>query len=703
MGRINVEGLGVVEIAGDEPTAEEISIITENFKNIQAEKDTDTFVKSPSFGRIALEIGLGIGGSFATGGLGLPALAARAGMLARPFLVQLAKSSAGSAVGGGTGAAISQTFDPKEDVVKEIGRAAFEAAAGEAIGTPIGIKVVNKLTSVLSPKIQLLESAAAAEDVLKAQKAKILANPEAYDNDIVKAAGKAVITPALKTDNRLIDISQGIVEKSLLGSGEVLIPKEAAQKVTESALKDFVNPLVQGADATQTGRLFIDALTDSKELFRAQSKTAYNLLDQEVAKLGNNKVVDITKYNQALQKELDALPKGGVNTPTAKKLLERNIYKDKDGNLINKVTFSEANGLRSDILALGRDLSATDSAKYIGAQKLISNELTNAINKAAVPNSLKSIYTKTNNFYKEGIKSYNDKIIESILSKQDGKDAFKVIVAPGDKGETVEATLKSIDKIFKNNPAKAKELKDSLKGTVLDDMMKKSYFDDGQYGETFSAKKMNSYMKNKTETFAKLFGEESREYGQLKKLQTAVSVAHGKISKQGGLPGGVFIQLTQAGTAGSLLTFNQDATGVTSAAAILLTPKIVGKMLVNPKFNKFLEKGLSANDGTKAGIAFRQLVGRLVTDKLIPETEGKKAIEDSKKIEQKFKTTVSQSTTSPQQRPAPVMPPVNTRVTDVQTRPVAAPMPIPKGTMPTAGLQERIAQSNQLDQFIPVR
>jgi hypothetical protein len=700
MGRINVEGLGVVEIAGDEPTAEEIGIITENFKNIQAEKDTDKFVKSPSFGRIALEIGLGVAGSFASGGLGLPALAARAGMLARPFLIQLAKSSAGSAVGGGTGAGISQTFDPKEDIVKEVGRAAFEAAAGEAIGAPIGIKVVNKLTSVLSPKIQLLDSAAAAEEILKTQKAKILANPEAYDNDIIKAAGKAVITPALKTDNRLIDISQGIVEKSLLGSGEILIPKEAAQKVTESALKDFVNPLIQGADATQTGRLFIDALTDSKELFKAQSKTAYNLLDQEVAKLGNNRVVDITKYNQALQKELDSLPKGGVNTPSAKALLEKNIYRDKDGNFINKVTFSEANGLRSDILALGRDLTATDSAKYIGAQKLISSQLTNAINKAAVPDTLKSIYTKTNNFYKEGINSYNDRIIESILSKQDGKDAFKVIVSGADKGETVEATLKSIDKIFKNNPAKAKQLKDSLKGTVLDDMMKKSYFDDGQYGATFSAKKMNSYMDNKTETFAKLFGENSREYGQLKKLQTAVSVAHGKISKQGGLPGGVFIQLTQAGAAGSFFAFNPDASGFGTAAGIILTPKVIGKILVNPKFNKLLEQGLSANDGTKAGIAFRQLVGRMVTDNLIPEAEGKKAIEDSKKIEQKFKTTISQSATPPQQRQAPIMPSVNTRVTDVQARPMAAPM---QGTMPTGGLQERIAQSNQLDQFIPVR
>ena len=38
MGRINVEGLGVVEIAGDEPTAEEISIITDNFKTMAKSK-----------------------------------------------------------------------------------------------------------------------------------------------------------------------------------------------------------------------------------------------------------------------------------------------------------------------------------------------------------------------------------------------------------------------------------------------------------------------------------------------------------------------------------------------------------------------------------------------------------------------------------------------------------------------------------------
>jgi hypothetical protein len=90
----------------------------------------------------------------------------------------------------------------------------------------------------------------------------------------------------------------------------------------------------------------------------------------------------------------------------------------------------------------------------------------------------------------------------------------------------------------------------------------------------------------------------------------------------------------------------------------------------------------------------------MVNDKLIPEIEGKKAIDDSKKIEKKFKTTIPPADITPKQTSTAPMPPVNTRVTDIQTRPMAAPM---QGTIPTGGLQERIAQSNQLDQFIPVR
>ena len=137
--------------------------------------------------------------------------------------------------------------------------------------------------------------------------------------------------------------------------------------------------------------------------------------------------------------------------------------------------------------------------------------------------------------------------------------------------------------------------------------------------------------------------------------------------------------------------------------------------MLNPKFNKLIfeetaKQNLRKTSPTKAGVAFRNIVGRLVDEGLIDSEEGLKAIEESKQVQAEFEKKGIKNTddfnkaaVAPQQRPAPAMPPVNTRVTDIQTRPVSAPMPMPQGTMPTGGLQERIAQSNQLDQFIPVR
>ena len=107
MGVINVQGIGAVQIEGDTPNEAEIESF-QRFASVRKEGElldgpageaADSFIKSPSFGRIVTEVGLAIGGSVLTGGLALPALGARVGLLARPFLTQLAKSSAGAAAG----------------------------------------------------------------------------------------------------------------------------------------------------------------------------------------------------------------------------------------------------------------------------------------------------------------------------------------------------------------------------------------------------------------------------------------------------------------------------------------------------------------------------------------------------------------------------------------------------------------------------
>ena len=162
MGQIFVEGLGTVEIQGDTPNENEtkqiglaLDQIKENKFQPESEKIADTFLNGPTIGRIGLEIAASIAGTIATGGLGLPALALRGGMLARPFLTKLAQTSLGSGVGGATGAGLAQTFDPKDDIVREILRGGVEGALGEAIGAPVVIKggqLISKTFNKASPK-----------------------------------------------------------------------------------------------------------------------------------------------------------------------------------------------------------------------------------------------------------------------------------------------------------------------------------------------------------------------------------------------------------------------------------------------------------------------------------------------------------------------------------------------------------------------
>ena len=129
-------------------------------------KDTESFLKSPTFFRLVTEVGLSIAGGIAgaalapvTGGGSLVAagaLAARTARLVRPLLnissntmQKIGYATAGAGIGGATGAGIAQTFDPRESIVKEVARGAAQGAFGEILGFGLAgglSKVYNKIT-----------------------------------------------------------------------------------------------------------------------------------------------------------------------------------------------------------------------------------------------------------------------------------------------------------------------------------------------------------------------------------------------------------------------------------------------------------------------------------------------------------------------------------------------------------------------------
>jgi len=129
-------------------------------------KDTESFLKSPTFFRLVSEVGLSIAGGIAgaalapvTGGgslIAAGALAARTARLVRPLLnisantmQKIGYATTGAGIGGATGAGIAQTFDPRENIVKEVARGAAQGAFGEILGFGLAgglSKVYNKIT-----------------------------------------------------------------------------------------------------------------------------------------------------------------------------------------------------------------------------------------------------------------------------------------------------------------------------------------------------------------------------------------------------------------------------------------------------------------------------------------------------------------------------------------------------------------------------
>jgi hypothetical protein len=732
MGIINIEGLGDIQIQGDTPTPEESRIILKAAQTKSEQKaalertpsvsDTDVpedtgaaerikeYVSSPEFQRAALEIAGGVGGSLATGGLGLPVLAAtKLGMRSLPFLIQLAKSTGGAALGGGTAAgAASVTFDPKDDVFKEIVRGAAEQGAGELIGAPIAIKIGQGITKVLGPKISLIKGAEESELILKQQADKIKTNPKLYDAELQKAAGDAQLTLGLKADNQFIDTLQNITEKSLFGAGEIRAAKEGAKTVAESAVKDFVDPFIKTQDKTSTGKLFQQAISDSQNLWKERMTAGYKAIDKKLIdeNLAYKSIVDMTDYRNLLQQEINKLPLKGINTPNVKRLLQSNLDKTPKA-----LSFSEANNLRSDILSMGRDLTAKDSAKQIGAQKAMAKGITEAMDNTMAsktfPEDIKKGYQTIQNEYKLGKQDFNEKVITRLLEKEDPAVIFETIVSRSDKPETVKRTLDIINRRFaaEGNTELAGQLKDSLKGQFLNNIIGKATVGDAQYGTYINSTALKKSLDSYAGTTKELFS--TSEKAQLDKLVRTLQFSQGTLSKtgSGGLAGGVFIQLKQAGAAGSIVSFGgagYAGGGISGgAAAILAGPYVVGKLLLSPSFNKFLIQGIKAPTAGEKAIAFRQLIAKMASDGLIDKEEADIAIENSKIIEkqpvQKQEPRSQVPTAQPvaQAAPSPESPPTNIFAANTPGTPMTT------GVTPTAQPAQPMDKAQQYAGLFP--
>ena len=251
-------------------------------------KDTESFLASPDFMRIVTEVGLSIAGGIAgvaaapfTGGsslVGTGLMAARVARIARPLL-NLSKNKqrliggvTGAGLGGGAGAAISQTFDPKESIVREVARGTAQGAFGELLGFGMAgglAKVYNKVTGL---SIKTIDG---AQDVIKG----IDVDKKFYKEIVkVKETGKL---PSKETLDNLVGKNLSAKE---LKTARVLTPTQ--RTILES--KDLVDDVYDSAQKANP-----DFFNYKKGLFGKAGKFAFEKANIIAGKLTQQPGVEL--------------------------------------------------------------------------------------------------------------------------------------------------------------------------------------------------------------------------------------------------------------------------------------------------------------------------------------------------------------------------------------------------------------------------
>ena len=593
------------------------------------------YLKSPAFRRLALEVAGGVAGAAFAPAIAPAVLIGRAAAFVRPALQKAFTSMSGAGFGEAAGAGISQTFDPRfdskdnfEKIASDISKDMLRAFATGATGEGAGIILNKSIARVIGKNKKLIEGAEEAIDTLEQQRKKIIAtggDEKIYKKKYQDAARTGQITPGLLQEGQLIDLLENVSELSLVGSGSIRTAREGAESIAASGVDDFVKNFKIASDNNELGVLFQKVLTDDLNAFRATSIVKYKAVDNALSSknFANNFQVDLTDLKLFAADELKNL---GLKKQSQKL---RGFLQDILSEP-NYVTFQRGNVLRGDFLDVSREFSTESLAKKKARLAAIaSKQMTEAMDNAAVPDSVKELLKDANKFYREGAEVFNNKLFTKII-ENDPELVYKSIVAAGDRPTLVKRTFDIIDKRVKDVKTKNK-LKNSIRGQFLEDAISSSQKSIGQYGLELDASKLNNFIQKNMMTTNAMFSKS--QIKDLQKMVNALAFTQGRLKKRGGLPGAIFIQMKQSGAIMTLAGAGTGAAvgGLPVAASIILAPEVLAKAFTNPKIVRLLTTGFKYNQKQNAaGRTFRQIIAQMSKEGLITEDEKNRINEDIK-------------------------------------------------------------------------
>ena len=451
MAVITIRNLGQVRIAGDTPTEQEkqrigalvqrqkekaekrsLPGIVDDIDIAEGNERTETienYLKSKEFARLATEVGFAVGGAMTGGTL------AAARLVLRPALQTLYRSL-GAGVGQATGAGISSTtFDPKDELAKDVLRAFAQGATFEAVGAAVPALI----SKVKLRGIKTTKEADEAEQIIKSQKEE-LGKVSKLDDELATALKEGQLTPGLQTENRFIDIAENVTEKSLFGGGKLIKARKGAETLTNKFLDDYI---ANYGDITRSdyGDLLQRAITGNVDEWKIAAKGAYQALDDKLRVVSGGARVDITNLKKTAQGLLDEAKPTERLQGDALKVLRTVLDKD------DFVPFQVANSMRSEFLGVTRSTNELISGKSQRYAATLAKEITETLDDVGKSNlspSVREAYTKAQKIWRDGSEVFNTKLINKLI-REDPEQVFKTLIKP-ERPSTVQKVFKAINK-----------------------------------------------------------------------------------------------------------------------------------------------------------------------------------------------------------------------------------------------------------------
>jgi len=392
-----------------------------------------------------------------------------------------------------------------------------------------------------------------------------------------------VPNPAKVTDSRGLDIASNAGEASIFGGEEFLKGRIAAIDFINNTINKLIS--LQSKSREALGDLFADAVTESSIAFRESAGILFNKLDVAV---GTN-FVNTAGIRIQATKLIDELTGLNVEPSLIRRLQEAGETQVGPGALLRRgLRFSEAQKLRSDLLAITRRSENVISDKAVGRIKLINKILEREMEATAksVGSGTLEQWRRVNKFWKEGIDTYNTKIIRDIIKKDPDAAVSSLFTAAKDRAVMIRRIKRAL---------KDKDLIRDLESSTLKTIIFKAT---DEFGEVVPAKLLNQL-----KAFGGADGQALKAMfprGEDKVLAKLARIKGVVLKSQPDATGRFAVQIGQITALGVLATGQFPKT----SATILIGPFLIALAFRSPRIVRFITEGAKARPGTKAAVTF---------------------------------------------------------------------------------------------------